>query len=229
MSNYCYNERAMASTSAAGGRCGMARQQQRLPADRVAHAVVAADDAGAGGVRGRGSVWQARSSVAKVRSPAWRRGGLVDHDADVALRPVGGVQLQHGVGVGQAGGLLGGQHQQRVGPGGHPAHRAVEAGAKVEQHRVVARGLAAQGGEHPLQRRRVEGGQRAGAGAAGDDVETAIGMVQRRVGQRGAAGDDAAQVLPRRQAELDVDIGEAEIGVEQQHAAALVAPARGPA
>ena len=28
----------------------------------------------------------------------------------------------------------------------------------------------------------------------------------------------AAQVLPRRQAELDVDIGQAEIGVEQQHA-----------
>ena len=114
---------------------------------------------------------------------------------DVALRPVGGVQLHHGVGVGQAGRLLGGQHQQRVGPGRHPAHRAVEAGAEVEQHRAVARRLAAQGRQDALQRRRVDRRQRAGAGAAGDDVEAAVGMVQCRVGQRGAAGDDAAQVL----------------------------------
>ena len=56
---------------------------------------------------------------------------------------------------------------------------------------------------------------------AGDDAETAIGMVQRCVGQRGAADDEAAQVLPRHQAELDVDIGETEVGVEQQHATPL--------
>ena len=39
--------------------------------------------------------------------------------------------------------------------------------------------------------------------------------------KRGAADDEAAQVLTRRQAELDVDIGETEVGVEQQHATPL--------
>ena len=45
--------------------------------------------------------------------------------------------------------------------------------------------------------------------------------MQRDVAQRGTADDEPAQVLPRSQAELDVDIGKTEVGVEQQHAAPL--------
>ena len=45
-------------------------------------------------------------------------------------------------------------------------------------------------------------------------------MADNRLCQGQAAGDNRTQILARRQAKLHVDIGEAEIGVEQQHAAA---------
>ncbi len=56
----------------------------------------------------------------------------------------------------------------------------------------------------------------AGARAAGNDVETALGIVIDRLRHRRLSGDDAAEVASRRHAELNVDIGEAEIAVEQQ-------------
>src|SRR5260221_126284 len=56
----------------------------------------------------------------------------------------------------------------------------------------------------------------AGARAAGNDVEPAFGVVTDGLRHRRLSGDDAAEVAPRRDAKLNVDIGEAEIAVEQQ-------------
>ena len=72
-----------------------------------------------------------------------------------------------------------------------------------------------------FQRGGLQHRQRAGAGTAGEDVEPALGVAHRCLRQRHAAGDDVAQVARRRQAKLHIDVGQAEIGVEQQHAAAL--------
>ncbi len=115
----------------------MAREQERLAPDRVPHAVIAADHAGEpwrAAEEGRAGALQRGEGPL----PGAARGGQIDHDAGVAVPPVGRVQLEHGIGVGQAGGLVGGHDQQRVGPCRHPAHGPVEPGAEIEQDRVIA-------------------------------------------------------------------------------------------
>ncbi len=62
----------------------------------------------------------------------------------------------------------------------------------------------------------------AGARAAGQQVEAAGIDPADRLAERATAEQDARQVEPRAEAELDVDVGEAEVAVEQQDA--LAAP-----
>ena len=120
------------------------------------------------------------------------------------------------------GGLLRGDDQQRLRPGGHAAHRAVEPGAKIEDHPVIARSRAAQPGEHRFHRGGVERGEGAGTGTPGQHVEPAGLAGQHRLVERGAPARHGGEIDLRGQPELDVHIGEAEVTVEEQHA--LAAP-----
>ena len=73
-----------------------------------------------------------------------------------------------------------------------------------------------------------ERGEAARARAAGEDVEPA-GVGEAGFLPIGAAGEQAGHVAAGGEAELDVDVGEAQIRIEQQHAAALAGQSLGEA
>ncbi len=119
----------------------MARQQERLPADRFTHMVVAPDDAG----QRRRAAEERRTGTRQRLVGAVAAGfarGHVDDDAGVPVAGagLGPMQLQHRIGVGQAGRLLGRDHQQQVREIRHAAHRPVEPGAEIEHARSCSRG-----------------------------------------------------------------------------------------
>ncbi len=104
--------------------------------------------------------------------------------------------------------------------GGELAHHAVDAGAEIHDHVVVGARELGQVAAEQRQAAGRQGGQAAGTRAAGDHVEAAGRERRLDLAQRQPAGDDAAEVAAGHQAELHVDVGQPEIAVEQQRAAA---------
>ncbi len=82
-------------------------------------------------------------------------------------------------------------------------------------------GSFAQGGEPALQGRRVERGERAGAGAAGQDVEPARPVAGNALAERRPTAQQGRDIALGGQAELDVHVRQAKIAVEQQHTVSL--------
>ena len=62
---------------------------------------------------------------------------LVDDQPRVSVGPVGRVQLQGGIGVGQAGRLVGREHGHAVRPRRHTSDRATDARPEIEHDMVV--------------------------------------------------------------------------------------------
>ena len=143
----------------------------------------------------------------------------VDHDADLAGGAAADEHLHDGVGVGDGGGFGGGDDDDVIGGGGEGEDVAADAGAGVDDEGVggfaegfeVGDDAAAVGfGEvGHLGEARGAGNQREAGGHLGDDI-----------GERALPGDDVGEVEARLDVAEDVGVGEAEVGIEEDNAAA---------
>ena len=142
---------------------------------------------------------------------------LVDHQLDHAPVLLAGQHLDRGVGIGQRGRFGRRDDQHIVGERHGVQHHVRDAGAGVEQDAVVAR-------RHRLdhvQQLVAHLGRQARildqAGAGEQHVETARRGQQCLV-QRRLAGEDVVQRRLRVEVQHHVEVGEAEVGIEHQHA-----------
>ena len=129
------------------------------------------------------------------------------------LRTILPMQFQHGIGVGQAGGLLGGHHQQLIRRRRHLTDKRVKPSPEIDNNPVVISPRFGQQIDHPPPPGMAQPGQLARAGTAGENVETAR-VPHTGCPQRGLPGQHHTEIALRQQAELNVHIGEAEIGIE---------------
>src|SRR5580658_1467490 len=195
----------------------MPGQQRRLAADAVSHMLVAADDAG-----------ERRLDLQELTAGAQQRGidafalalarDHVDGDLYALGQPLQRRDLDIGVGVGDGGGLVGGEDDAGARLSGEQPHRALDAGAEIEHDPIVV--LSEELQLRPQRHEPAWGKRReaARAGASGNNIESTL-VGAGHLCQRGVPRDDAAEIALGREAELHVDIGEAEIAVEEQRLA----------
>ncbi len=204
----------------------MARQQRGLPPDRVADPAVAPDDARQ---RRRSAQEGGAGPCQDVigAAAAGEAGRLVDHQSHVAggkrtpRRPVARLELEHRIGIGECGGFIGRHDQQGVGAGGHVPGGGIDAGTQIQQHHVIAVERADRL-QQSIQQAELQRRHRGGARPARQDVERRGRQLRRYVPdddllQAAPSRQHRGQVLARRQAELDVDVGEAEVAIDEQH------------
>jgi hypothetical protein len=133
---------------------------------------------------------------------------------------LGGQHLDGGVGIGQRGGL-GRGHDQHFGGQRHgEQHHVGDAGAGVEQHHVVA---GRQCVDHMHQ---LVADFRGQAGIfhharAGQQHREAAGRGDHRFFQRGLAGEHIVQRDLGVEVQHHVQIGQAQVGIQHQHAQAM--------
>src|SRR3989338_5161845 len=101
---------------------------------------------------------------------------------------------------------------------GKLAKRPLHAGAEIHDHLVITGGQQGQIVAENLQASRRYIGEAAGTGSSGDNVKVPLIVVNHRLIEGQAAGNDAAEVMLGHQAELDIKVGQAQIAVKQQDA-----------
>jgi hypothetical protein len=151
---------------------------------------------------------------------------LVDQHADVAPVLRGGQHLDGGVGVGQRGRLGRGHDQHLVGQRHRVENDVRDPGARIEQDAVEARHHLAHDFDELLahlgRQARVFDHPRAGQ----QDREAARCLEDGLV-QGALAGEDVVQRDLGKQVQHDVEVGQAQVGVEHQHLLALARERRG--
>ena len=144
---------------------------------------------------------------------------LVDQQAHRPRRLGGGQHLHRGVGIGQRRGLGRGHDQHLVGQRDGEQHHVGDARAGVEQHLVEARAhlgddveqLVAYFGRHARVLHQARSGQQ---------HREATGRRLHRFVERGTAGEHVVQRDPGGQVQHHVEVGQAQVGIEHQHALA---------
>lgn len=200
-----------------GGTVRMTYCHRRLGPDAVLDPGIAPDHAG-----------QRRLDLEKGLAGAQQRGigalafgnraRHVHGDLQIADIALADAELDEGIGVSERGRLVGRDDQHAAGAPAKLADGALDAGAEVEQEPVVMGRRLEQLVAQLRQALTAHGDERCGAGTARHHVEIARRIIGDGIGQRAPALDHGSQIRARHQAELDVDIGEAEIAVEQQDA-----------
>src|SRR6185437_5843044 len=192
----------------------MACQQGDLAANAVLHVIVASNDSGERRVELEELATGAQKRAIDPLAFALAR-DHVDDDLDAIGELLHRRHLDIGIGVGDGGGFVGGDDEAGTRLGGEETHRPLDAGAEIEHDTVVA---LRQQVQFRAQRHEPTRGKRresARTRASGDDVEAAF-ITGGRLRKSRLAGDHAGEVALGRDAELHVDIGEAEIPVKEQ-------------
>jgi hypothetical protein len=158
------------------------------------------------------------------------RGHLVDHGIDHHAEILDAHLLrQHlhgGVGIHQRC-RLGRDHQDDF--LGHPdeeEHVVANAGARIDEHQIEALGQAVEGGDEAQLFVLAKLGQLLNAGGRGQDVNARPHLDEHVVG-RHLGIEQIAHVPFGLHAEDDLDVGQAEIGVDDQHALAALGAQHG--
>jgi hypothetical protein len=130
---------------------------------------------------------------------------------------VGGHELDDGVGIDDRGRIVRGDDENVVGQAHDVEHVIGDAGRRVEEQEVEISAGFLEGRDQPRPLLIVERRERPHAAAGRDDADARRSR-QRDLADAAVAGEHRTEVLFRRQAEHDVDVAEAEVGVENADA-----------
>ena len=198
----------------------VARWQRRLCADGIRHARVAGDGAGEFWFEAKIFVTGQRELIEDLAAFDAVLGHVDDHPRR-HLRALQAQEFHHGIRVGEGCGFFRGDQDQAIGGARKAQHRWIDAGGEIKNDAVIMRREPGQAVSDAGDFFELHGAKRARAGVPRDQIEAAIASRAAHHRCHGGlqfeeAANDGMNIGGGADAELDVDIGEAEIAIDQQ-------------